>query len=117
MTPLQFKVTNKAEYDDLMNRLEQEGRTWADKSKLTQWQPPNEYPLYIEIDGNEVYWGRMNWISTEPPTWQIGQPLPPIPKTTIQELCDVPENPDGSITISPELQAKLVVALRGGNHE
>lgn len=43
--------------------------------------------------------------------WQIGQSLP---KTALEELISIDQNKDGSITISPELQAKLVVALRGG---
>jgi hypothetical protein len=109
MTPLQFKVTNKAEYDDLMQKCEQAGKIWSDGTKPTHWQPrSNKLPMYIEIDGNEIFWGRMNWINTEPPTWQLGQSLP---LSTLEAFCAIPENEDGSITVPSTLAVGIVKEL------
>lgn len=123
MTPLQFKVTNKEEYDDLMQRCEQAGYVWRGKGKTaTEWSPMkntnflNYFPMLIELDDNyaprlkELTWGYLGGMEDPSPTWQIGQS---IPKTALEELISIDQNEDGSITISPELQAKLVIALRG----
>lgn len=123
MKPLQFKVTNKAEYDDLMRRCEGVGYKWINGAeKPTEWSPIenglyHDFPIYIELDDNyaprlkEISCGSIDSAEDGLLNWQLGQSLP---KTALESLISIPENPDGSITISPELQAKLVVALRGG---
>ena len=122
MKPLQFKVTNKAEYDDLMRRCEEAGYKWMSGNKPTLYFPPLDFPLCITAkkfrSRNIITWSGSTFTM---PNWKIGQSLSAasesLPLSALEELCAVKENKDGSITISPELQAKLVVALRGGNHE
>lgn len=111
MKEIRFKVTNKEEYDDLMQTIERERPEVRWKYSLL---PPTgednnwAFPTVIELKDELIY-----FYEHDVNLWKIGQTLTGEP-TALQSLISIPQNEDGSITISPELQAKLVVALRGG---
>ena len=119
MTPLQFKVTNKAEYDDLLETIRKEipDAIWKAGEKLDQWTPLDDikdnWPVEITVyPDKKVVWCFNSDAEPDSRFWKIGQSL--YEPTALESLISIPENPDGSITISPQLQAKLVIALRGG---
>ena len=123
MTPLLFKVTNKAEYDDLLETIKKaiSDASWKNGVKLDQWTPMDDikdnWPIEITIyPDKKVVWCFNSDAEPDSRFWKIGQSLSGEP-TALESLISISQNEDGSITISPELQAKLVVALRGRNHE
>lgn len=109
-----FKVNNKAEELDLLQTIERElpEARWRTRYKPTEWLPsksPVPFPYTITINENLIIgWGLVKK-QTSSPVWQIGQS---IPKSALEQLLEIPENPDGSITISKELQAQLVMEGR-----
>lgn len=107
-----FKVTNKEEYDDLMRTIERglpEAR-WQHNGELPTSPNGNKwsYPTIISIEADLIKFPSV----ADANLWKIGQSL--YEPTALEELISIAKNKDGSITISPELQVKLVVALRGG---
>ena len=117
MTPLQFKVTNKAEYDDLMQKCEKTGYKWMSGYRPTQWSPLDVYLLdeTIEItlySNKHIEWCRILHADPNAVNWQIGQPIPIFPLSTLEAFCAIPENPDGSITIPSTLAVAIVKELR-----
>ena len=108
-----FKVTNKEEELDLLQAIERElpEARWGTGAKPTKWlisEIFDFFPYVIVIGENLIGW---RFLKEEPsaPNWQIGQS---IPQSALEQLLEIPENPDGSITISKELQAQLVMEGR-----
>ena len=111
-----FIVTNKEEELDLLQTIERERpkATYHSGYKPTEWllsTKENAFPFLIQLKGDLVAWA---FLSDDPSAsnWQIGMTLPPLPKSALEQLTEIPENGDGSITISKELQVQLV--MEGG---
>lgn len=114
-----FIVTNKEEELDLLQTIERERPKARYRSghKPTKWLLSTgaigliSFPFLIQLKGDLVAWA---FLSDDPSAsnWQIGMTLPPLPKSALEQLTEIPENGDGSITISKELQVQLV--MEGG---
>jgi hypothetical protein len=111
-----FIVTNKEEELDLLQTIERERpkATYHSGYKPTEWVLSTigmPFPFLIQLKGDLVAWA---FLSDDPSAsnWQIGMTLPPLPKSALEQLTEIPENEDGSITISKELQVQLV--MEGG---
>ena len=108
-----FIVTNKEEELDLLQTIERERpkATYHSGYKPTEWVLSTigmPFPFVIQLKDNLVAWA---FLSDDPSAnnWQIGQSLL---KSSLEQLTEIPENEDGSITISKELQVQLV--MEGG---
>lgn len=113
-----FIVTNKEEELDLLQTIERERpkATYHSGYKPTEWVLSTigmPFPFVIQLKDNLVAWA---FLSDDPSAnnWQIGQSLL---KSSLEQLTEIPENEDGSITISKELQVQLVMELKGGENE
>jgi len=111
MKPLQFKVTNKEEYDDLMRTIERERpevRWKQGGEKPTEWDLMKWYSnvkdlvICIQIStDNIISWMHKGEAEDDTITWKIGQSIPDHQLTALEELISIDQNKDGSITISP----------------
>ncbi len=119
MTPLQFKVTNKAEYDDLLETIKKEipDAIWKNGVKLDQWTPMDDikdnWPIEVTIYSNKkVVWCFNSDAEPDSRFWKIGQSL--YEPTALESLISISQNEDGSITIPSTLAVAIVKELRGG---
>lgn len=116
MKTLSFIVTNKEEEIDLLQTIERErpGVRWWTDHKPSEWIPSEKFvafPYSIDIQGKTI---ERSFVveTTSAPYWQIGQSLP---KSALALLLEIPENEDGSVTISKELKAQIKMELEGGD--
>lgn len=108
----QYRLKTPEQFDDLMKAIQRD----MPKAK---WSVDNQrngsdyiYPCSIIVKDNIIDFGMD--INEHLPDWEIGKSIFNPINEAIEDLISIPQNEDGSITISPELQVKLVVALRGG---
>lgn len=114
-----FIVNNREEELDLLQTIEREMPEvrYRHGKKPTEFIPLGDiiisFPYLIQFNEKIVGWGVL-YENPSAPSWQIGQSLSPFPKSALEQLLEIHENEDGSITISKELKDQLKMELKGG---
>lgn len=110
MKKISYILENEESLKDFLKRVEIEmPNVMWDSNKKPNWYNSisHVFPTSVIIKGETISFGLE--APPMPPIWKIGQS---IPKSALEQLTEIPENEDGSITISKELQVQLVMELK-----